>query len=93
MIVNSPGALGGIGASTGMIPSLTLGCGAIGGSATSDNVGPMNLLNRRCVAEGLKELDEIKKEIPDCGSCRPMNMKDVDLDAVVEEIVKRLRSI
>lgn len=93
VIVNSPGALGGIGASTGMIPSLTLGCGAIGGSATSDNVGPMNLLNRRCVAEGLKELDEIKKEIPDCGSCRPMNVKDVDLDAVVEEIVKRLRSI
>lgn len=93
VIVNSPGALGGIGASTGMIPSLTLGCGAIGGSATSDNVGPMNLLNRRCVAEGLKELDEIKKEIPDCSSCRPMNVKDVDLDAVVEEIVKRLRSI
>ena len=38
IMVNTPSALGGIGASTGMLPALTLGCGAIGGSATSENV-------------------------------------------------------
>ena len=43
IIINSPSALGGIGASTALMPALTLGCGAIGGSATSENVGPMNL--------------------------------------------------
>ena len=32
IIVNTPSALGGIGATTGLMPSLTLGCGAIGGS-------------------------------------------------------------
>ena len=37
IMVNTPSALGGIGASTGMLPALTLGCGAIGGSATSEN--------------------------------------------------------
>ena len=41
-MVNTPSALGGIGASSGLMP--TLGCGAVGGSATSENVGPMNLL-------------------------------------------------
>lgn len=66
IIVNTPSALGGIGGTTGLMPALTLGCGAIGGSATSENVGPMNLLNKRHVAEGLLELDEIKAGLPTC---------------------------
>ena len=60
LLVNTPGALGGVGALTGLQPALTLGCGAVGGSATSDNVGPMNLINIRRVAYGLKELDELR---------------------------------
>lgn len=95
VMVNTASALGGIGGTTGLMPSLTLGCGAIGGSATSDNVGPMNLLNKRMVAEGLKELDEIRAEVPDCtdGCCVSRAIGEIDLDAVVEEIVKRLRAI
>ena len=34
VVVNTPGALGGIGGTTGLMPALTLGCGAVGGSAT-----------------------------------------------------------
>ena len=49
-LVNTPAALGGIGASTGLFPALTLGCGAVGGSASSDNISPMNLINIRRVA-------------------------------------------
>ena len=49
-IVNSPAALGGIGATTGLFPALTLGCGAVGGSASSDNISPMHLINIRRVA-------------------------------------------
>ena len=41
--INTPSALGGIGGTSGLMPSLTLGCGAIGGSATSENVGPMQI--------------------------------------------------
>lgn len=95
IIVNTPSALGGIGGTTGLMPSLTLGCGAIGGSATSENVGPMNLLNKRHVAEGLLELDEIKAGLPNCtdGVYSGPKAEDVDIDAVVNEIVKRLRSM
>ena len=60
LLVNTPGALGGVGATTGLPPALTLGCGAVGGSATSDNVGPMNLLNIRRVAYGVRELDQLR---------------------------------
>lgn len=60
LLVNTPGALGGIGASTNLVPALTLGCGAVGGSSTSDNIGPMNLLNIKRVAYGVKELEELK---------------------------------
>ena len=49
-LVNTPSALGGIGASTDLFPALTLGCGAVGGSATSNNVSPMDLINIRMVA-------------------------------------------
>lgn len=60
LLINTPGALGGIGGSTNLIPALTLGCGAIGGSATSDNIGPMNLINIRRIAYGVSELEDIK---------------------------------
>lgn len=68
LLVNTPGALGGTGASTGLPPALTLGCGAVGGSATSDNVTPMNLINIRRVAFGLKELSEIRGNNPAPGN-------------------------
>lgn len=58
--VNSPGALGGIGATVNLAPALTLGCGAIGGSATSENVGPLNLINIKKVAYGIRELEELR---------------------------------
>ena len=49
-LVNTPAALGGIGATTPLFPALTLGCGAVGGSASSDNISPMNLVNIRRIA-------------------------------------------
>ena len=49
-LVNTPAALGGIGQSTGLFPALTLGCGAVGGSSSSNNISPMDLINIRRVA-------------------------------------------
>jgi len=49
-LVNTPAALGGIGASTDLFPALTLGCGAVGGSSSSNNISPMDLINIRRVA-------------------------------------------
>ena len=38
ILVNAPGAQAGIGMTSGLIPSLTLGCGTFGGTSTTDNV-------------------------------------------------------
>ena len=54
-LVNAPAALGGIGAATGLFPALTLGCGAVGGSSSSNNISPLDLINIRRVAWGRKE--------------------------------------
>ena len=62
LLVNTPGALGGVGGTTNLAPALTLGCGAVGGSATSDNITPMNLINIRRVACGVTELFDIRKK-------------------------------
>lgn len=54
-LVNTPAALGGIGATTGLFPALTLGCGAVGGSSSSNNISPMDLINIRRVAWGTEK--------------------------------------
>lgn len=54
-LVNTPAALGGIGFTTNLFPALTLGCGAVGGSSSSNNIGPMDLINIRRVAWGHKQ--------------------------------------
>ena len=51
-LVNTPAALGGIGATTDLFPALTLGCGAVGGSSSSNNISPLDLINIRRVAWG-----------------------------------------
>ncbi len=53
-LVNPPAALGGIGATTGLFPAMTLGCGAVGGSSSSNNIGPLDLINIRRVAWGME---------------------------------------
>ncbi len=60
VVVNTPSALGGIGATTGLFPALTLGCGAIGGCSTANNVGPMDLVDRKRVAWGRRELADLE---------------------------------
>ena len=61
-LVNVPAALGGIGAATSLFPALTLGCGAVGGSSSSNNISPMDLINIRRVAWGMDE--EQKQDMP-----------------------------
>ncbi len=60
IMVNTPSALGGIGATTNLFPALTLGCGAVGGSSSSNNIGPLDLINIKRVAWGVKELEDLK---------------------------------
>ncbi len=104
LLVNTPGSLGGTGASTALPPALTLGCGAVGGSATSDNVTPLNLINIRRVAYGLKELSEIREGYPaphgcsgsTCSPCRTSGTESGvsrdEIEAITKAVIARLKS-
>ena len=50
ILANSPGAHGVFGVTTGLVPSLTLGCGTFGGNSTTDNVTFTNLRNVKRLA-------------------------------------------
>ncbi len=50
IVVNTSAPLGSIGLTTNLAPAMTLGCGAVGGNITSDNLGPLHLVNLRRVA-------------------------------------------
>ena len=64
-LVNTPAALGGIGASTNLFPALTLGCGAVGGSSSSNNIGPTDLINIRRVAWGVEDVEKPRTQVDD----------------------------
>ncbi len=48
--VNTPASVGAVGLTTGLEPSMTLGCGALGGNITSDNIMPRHLINVKRLA-------------------------------------------
>ena len=50
ILVNSPATQGLMGITTGLVPSLTLGCGTWGGNSTTNNVTYKDLLNIKRVA-------------------------------------------
>ncbi len=95
-LVNCSATLGGIGATTNLMPALTLGCGAAGGSSTSDNVGPQNLFNLRRIAYGVRTLDKIRGEdvFEEAGTIADENLgltKDQLIDLLVERVLQKLK--
>ena len=81
-LVNTPGALGGIGATTNLFPAMTLGCGAVGGSSSSNNIGPMDLINIRRVAWGVRDVE---------GSAQVhCTVSETVINALAAEIMKKL---
>ena len=83
MLVNVGGSLGGVGATTNLAPAFTLGCGAVGGSSTSDNITPMNLINIRRVAIGVRELSDFKKDVN-------TNSNSDITNSEVEDMIRRI---
>jgi len=83
ILVNTPASQGAIGATTSLAPSLTLGCGTVGGSATSDNVTPMHLINIRRVAFG-------KKQVP---AASADTVAGIDVEAITRKVIEILKNV
>ena len=63
VLVNTVAAIGAVGLTTHLFPSMTLGCGSWGNNITSDNVGPQHLLNVKRLAYETREY--IPEHIPE----------------------------
>ena len=91
ILVNTPSSLGAIGYTTGLAPSLTLGCGTWGGSSTSDNVTPLHLINIKRQAYGLKQAFGLKPgigggaELPETG-----RLSSADIAEVVRAVLAKI---
>lgn len=64
ILVNTGSTQGAVGASTGLTPSFTLGCGTWGGSSVSENVSPLHLINIKRVAYGIKDCSTLALDDP-----------------------------
>jgi acetaldehyde dehydrogenase (acetylating) len=58
VLVNTPAPQGSTGITTNVFPSMTLGCGAAAGNITSDNVGPLHLINIKRLAYTVRTPEE-----------------------------------
>lgn len=58
VLVNTPSPQGSTGITTGVFPSMTLGCGAIAGNSTGDNIGPMHLFHVKRIARYVRSAEE-----------------------------------
>ncbi len=85
ILVNTSSSHGAIGATTNLAPSLTLGCGTIGGSATSDNVSPMHLINIKRMVYGIREVEALKPEAK--------KIHGIDLEQITRLVLEHLQKI
>ncbi|WP_067516471.1 acetaldehyde dehydrogenase (acetylating) [Endozoicomonas ascidiicola] len=90
LVVNTPSTHGAVGATTGLPPAFTLGCGSVGGSATSDNVTPLHLFNKRYVAYGIRE-----PQAPSLAqaAANQSSATEMDIEAITRMVIERLKAL
>ncbi len=86
ILVNTPGTLGAIGYTTGVMPSMTLGAGAIGGSITGDNITVYHLFNiKRLAYELMPPPDIFFQPVNESQGISPQ-----ELEKIVYEVVQQI---
>src|ERR1700676_713500 len=58
VLANTSAPQGSTGITTNVFPAMTLGCGAVAGNITSDNIGPLNLMNIKRLAYVARNAEE-----------------------------------
>ncbi len=86
ILVNTMGTLGAIGLTTGLMPSLTLGAGGIGGSITGDNVSAAHLFNIKRLAYELTPPPEAVFSNPKY----PENLSADEIERIVREVAREI---
>jgi acetaldehyde dehydrogenase (acetylating) len=99
VLVNTPAPQGSTGITTSILPSMTLGCGAIAGNITGDNVGPLHLINTKRIAYVVRKPSEAFV-VPDITTgakaasvpAAPVSAASVSRETIVAAVDKYLSS-
>ena len=91
VLVNTAAPHGSTGITTNVFPSMTLGCGAMAGNITSDNIGPLHLINIKRIAYVVRKAEEAF-EIPAPAARAVAVSGSVDRGMVVAAVEKYLAS-
>lgn len=86
ILVNTMGTLGAIGFSTGLMPSMTLGSGGVGGSITGDNITAYHLMNIKRLAY---ETQPPPHEAFSPGE-KPAGPSPIEIERIVQQVVNDL---
>lgn len=88
ILVNTMGTLGAIGLTTGVMPSLTLGSGGIGGSITGDNISASHLFNIKRLSYEITAPSPAAFQAPqEVPQATPPDMEKI-VRLVVEEVLR-----
>ncbi|MEZ5363402.1 MAG: aldehyde dehydrogenase family protein [Bryobacterales bacterium] len=100
VLVNTPSPQGSTGITTNVAPAMTLGCGAVAGNSTSDNVTPLHLINIKRIAFKVREPEEAftspeakayfrGENIPKAAAAAPQGAGRGDIAAAVDRYLAR----
>src|SRR5690242_210422 len=97
VLVNTPAPQGSTGITTNVFPSMTLGCGAMAGNSTSDNVGPQHLINIKRLAYVVRKPEEafempLDYNAAPSGPVSPGMAGPVDRGVIISAVEKYLAS-
>ncbi len=87
ILVNTMGTLGAIGYTTGVMPSLTLGSGGVGGAITGDNISVYHMYNVKRLAYELQTPPLAEMNAALIGNMASGRLDAAEIEKIVREIV------
>jgi len=89
VLVNTGAPQGSTGITTNVFPSMTLGCGAVAGNITSDNVGPQHLMNIKRIAWSVRKAEEAFEYQAEAAA-PPAGLAGIDRQTVIAAVERYL---
>lgn len=89
VLVNTPSTLGGMGATTNLFPSMTLGSTSLGIVQASDNISPEHLVRIRKVGYGVRTLNDCFNE----SGNQSLHSKDTQesIEVILRKIINEMK--
>lgn len=92
VLCNTPTPQGSVGITTNLLPAMTLGCGAVAGNITGDNIGAKHLINIKRLAYAVRKPEEaFEMPLPKEPARAPANSAgNIDRGTVIRAVERYL---